>query len=66
MPQLSAKKRDAFSPKVVVRGLRSLIGCSFLRAYWLFLGINISFINVGLRLCCVLNISVIRSCIFLT
>ena len=63
MPQLSAKKSDAFSPKVVVRGLRSLIGCSFLRAYWLFLGINI---NVGLRLCCVLNISAIRSCIFLT
>ena len=66
MPQLSAKKRYAFSPRVVVRGLSSLIGCSFLIAYWLFLGINISFIYVGLRLCCDLNISIIRSCIFQT
>ena len=48
MPQLSAKNRDAFSPKVVVRGLRSLTGCSSLRAYWLFLGINIySTLNNG-------------------
>ena len=50
----SSRKEMPSSPKVVVRGLRSLIGCSFLRAYWLLLGINISFINVGLRLCCVL------------
>ena len=54
MPQLSAKKEMLFPPKVAVRGLRSLIGFSFLRAYWLFLGINISFRNVGLRLCCAL------------
>ena len=63
MPHFPQRKEMLFSPKVVVRCLRSLIGCSFLRAYWLFLGAKISFINVGLRLCCVLNISVIRSCL---
>ena len=61
MPQLLAKKRDAFFSKSGSQGLRSLIGCSFLRAYWLFLERNISFINVRLRLCCVLNMSVIRN-----